>query len=216
MPFLKGRGVRVEVALTYAASKSVTAVTAANPGVATSTAHAMTNGTVGYFTGVTTGMVQLDGQAARAYNISSNSFDLQGLNTANYSAFSGTASFIPVATWATLAECDSYDLGGGAADKLNTTCLIDNITQEENGNLAAQSVTLNIKATDVASAAMAFLEAQAQAGVAVVVRITYVATGAVRVFRGEPSLPSESLSTGAVGTGSMQFSVKGVITRGAA
>jgi hypothetical protein len=215
MAFLKGRGVRVEVALTYGTSKSVTALTAANPGVATSTAHAMTNGTVGYFSGVTTGMVQLEGQAARAYNIAANTFELQGLNTTNYTAWSGTANFIPVATWGTLAECDSYDLGGGAADKIDVTCLLDTIRQEENGNLAAQSVTLNIKATDVASAAMAFLEAQAQAGTSVVVRIT-APTGAVRVFRGEPSLPSESLSTGAVGTGSLQLSVKGVITRGAA
>lgn len=215
MSFLKGRGVRIEVALTYSAAKTVTAVTQANPGVATSTAHGLANGAVGYFSGVTAGMVQLEGQAARVTNQAANTFELQGLNTGNYTAFSGTASFTAAATWATLAECDSYDLGGGAADKIDVTCLIDTIRQEENGNLAAQSVTLNVKSTDVASQAMAFLEAQAQAGTSVLVRIT-APTGAVRVFRGEPSLPSESLSTGAVGSGSLQISVKGVITRGAA
>jgi len=214
MAFLKGRGVRVEVALTYSAAKTVSAVTAANPGVATSTTHGLANGAVGYFSGVS-GMVQLEGQATRVYNQATSAFDLQGLNTANYTAFSGTCSYTPVATWGTLAECDSYDLGGGSADKLDVTCLLDTIKQEENGNLAAQSVTLNIKSTDVPSTAMAFLEAAAQSGTSVIIRIT-AATGAVRVFRGEPSLPSESLSTGAVGTGSLQLSVKGVVTRGAA
>ena len=61
---LIGRNVRIEVSKTEVAAKTVTAVSLANPGIATSTAHGLLDGSVGYFTGVT-GMSQLDGQAAR-------------------------------------------------------------------------------------------------------------------------------------------------------
>jgi hypothetical protein len=101
MANVKGRGIRVEIAATFGAPKVVTAVTKANPGVATSTAHAMANNTVGYFDGVS-GMVQLEKQACRVKNQVTNAFDLQGLNTTQYSDFV-SGNFIPVATWQTLA-----------------------------------------------------------------------------------------------------------------
>ena len=127
MPNVKGRGIRVEIAATFGTAKVVTAVTKANPGVATSTAHAMTANTVGYFDTVV-GMVQLEKQACRVKNPTANAFDLQGLNTTNYSDFT-SGNFIPVATWQTLAEATSYRFGGGSAEKLNATRLIDIVTE---------------------------------------------------------------------------------------
>ena len=106
-----GRNVRVEIATTFGTAKTVTAVTLASPGVATSTAHAMTNGTLGYWT-VSAGMVQLDGQATRVYNQSVNAFDLQGLNTTNFSAFTA-GTFTPATAFGTLAEAIGYNIGGG-------------------------------------------------------------------------------------------------------
>lgn len=206
MAVLKGRGIQVQVAATMGTAKTVTAVTLANPGVATSTAHGLTNDTVGVWSAVT-GMLQLEGQATRVKNTAANAFDLQGLNTTNYSAFTA-GTFTPVATWATLAECDQYDIGGGSADKLDTTCLIDIVKQEENGFLATQSITLNLKATDTPSAALALIEAAAQAGNRLVFRVI-LQGGAVRVFNAEPSLSGESVQAGAVGTGSISLAVKG-------
>lgn len=213
MAFLKGRGIQVQVAATMGTAKTVSAVTLANPGVATSTAHGLANDTVGVWSAVG-GMLQLEGQATRVKNTATNAFDLQGLNTTNYSAFT-SGTFTPVATWSTLAECDGVDLGGGTATKLQTTCLIDVTEQEENGFLAAQSVTLSLKATDTPSAAMAIIEAAAQAGNRLVFRIV-IPGGAVRVFNGEPSLSSESVQAGAVGTGSISVSAKGLVLKLAA
>ena len=206
MAFIKGRNIKVEVGATNGTPVTVTAVTQASPGVATATAHAQADATVGSFSGVS-GMAQLEGQAVRVDAPVTNNFTLQGLNTTNYAAFTA-GTFTPVATWQTLAECDQYDIGGGAADKTDTTCLIDIVKQEENGLLPTQSVTLNIKATDTPSTAMALIEAAAQAGNSLVFRIT-LQSGAVRVFRGEPSLAGESVQTGAVGTGSLSVAVKG-------
>lgn len=206
MANVKGRGIKVEIAATYSTGKTVTAVTQANPGVATSSAHGMANDTVGYWSSVS-GMVQLEDQATRVKNSVTNNFDLQGLNTTNYSAFTA-GTFTPVATWATLGEATSYDIGGGSSDKLDVTTLLDVVKKEEAGLLPVQNVTMNIIAQDTPSAAMALIEAAVQAQSKVTVRIT-LPTGAVRVFRGEPSLPGESVSQGAVGTGSLDFAVKG-------
>ena len=206
MANVKGRGIKVEIAATYSAPKTVTAVSLATTGVATSATHGLTNDTVGYWSSVV-GMVQLEDQATRVKNTATNNFDLQGLNTTNYSAFT-SGTFTPVATWSTMSEATSYDIGGGASDKLDVTTLLDVVKKEELGLLPVQSVTFNVIAQDTPSAAMQLIEAAVQSQGKVTVRIT-LPTGAVRIFRGEPSLPGESVSQGAVGTGSMDFAVKG-------
>ena len=213
MANVKGRGVTVAIAATYDAAKTVTAVTLASPGVATSASHGMANDTVGYF-GTVVGMAQLSYQACRVKNQATNTFELQGLNTTNYSAFTW-GTFTPVATWATLSEATSYDISGGASDKLDVTTLLDIVRKEEQGLLPVAAVTLNVIAQDTPSAAMLLLESAVQTQGGVVVRIT-LGNGAVRIFYGEPSLPGESVSQGAVGTGSLDFAAKGFVLKLAA
>lgn len=213
MANVKGRGVKVEIAATYDTPKTVTAVTQASPGVATSAAHGMANDTVGYFSGVS-GMVQLEDQACRVKNQATNTFELQGLNTTNYTAFN-SGTFTPVATWQTLAESTSYELGGGASEKLDVTTLLDIVKKEELGLLPVQSASMNVIAQDTPSAAQLVLEAAVQTQGKVTVRIT-LGNGAVRIFRGEPSTPGESVGQGAIGTGSLDFAIKGFILKLAA
>jgi hypothetical protein len=213
MPNVKGRGIRVEIAATFGTAKVVTAVTKANPGVATSAAHAMANNTVGYFDTVA-GMVQLEKQACRLKNVTTNTFDLQGLNTSQFSDFV-SGNFINVLTWQTLAEATSYRFGGGSAEKLNATRLIDIITQEELGNLPADALNLGLLAQDTPSAAMALFEAAVQTQGICIVRIT-LGNGAVRVCTIEPGLPGEDVQQGQLGTGSVDGAVKGLVLKLAA
>lgn len=213
MANVKGRGVRVEIAATYGTPRVVTAVTLASPGVATSTAHTLTNDTVGYFSAVT-GMVQLEDQACRVKNQATNTFELQGLNTSGYSAFTA-GNFIPVATWATLGEATSYSIGGGASEKLDVTTLLDIVRKEEAGLLPVSNVSINVVAQDTPSAAQLLLESAIQTQGKVVVRIV-LGNGAVRVFRAEPSIPGEDVQVGAVGTGSLDMAVKGFVLKLAA
>lgn len=213
MANVKGRGIRIEIAATYSAAKTVSAVTLANPGVATSSAHGMANDTIGYFNAVS-GMAQIEKQACRVKNQTTNTFELQGLNTTNYSAYTA-GTFIPVATWQTLAEATSYSRGGGASEKLDASRLIDIIKVEEQGQLPADGFTINILAQDTPSAAMALLEAAAQSQGSVVVRVT-LGSGAVRVLNAEPSLPGEDVQVGQLGTGSLSLAVKGYVLQLAA
>jgi hypothetical protein len=210
MANVKGRGVTVAIAATYGSPKTVTAVTTASPGVATSATHGMANDTVGYFSGVT-GMVQLEGQACRVKNQATNTFELQGLNTSGDTAFTA-GTFTPVATWATLGEATSYSLGGGASEKLDVTTLLDIVRKEELGLLPVQSVSMNVIAQTTPSAAQLLLESAVQTQGKVLVRIT-LSTGDVRIFYGEPSTPGEDVQQGAVGTGSLDFAVKGFILK---
>lgn len=213
MANVKGRGVKVEIAATYSAAKTVTAVTLASPGVATSASHGMANDTVGYFSSVA-GMVQLEDQACRVKNQATNTFELQGLNTSGYSAFTA-GDFIPVNTWATLGEATSYSIGGGASEKLDVTTLLDIVRKEEAGLLPVSNVSINVVAQDTPSAAQLLLETAIQTQGKVVVRIT-LGNGAVRVFRAEPSIPGEDVQVGAVGTGSLDMAVKGFVLKLAA
>jgi hypothetical protein len=213
MANVKGRGIRVEIAATFSSPVTVTGVSKANPGVATATAHGQPNNTVGYFNSVS-GMVQLEKQACRVKNQLANSFELQGLNTTQYSDFV-SGSFVPVATWQTLAEATSYRFGGGSAEKLNATRLIDIVTQEELGNLPADALNLALLAQDAPSPAMLLFESGVQTQGICIVRIT-LGNGAVRVCTIEPGLPGEDVQQGQLGTGSVEGAVKGLVLKLAA
>lgn len=205
---LIGRNVRVEVSKTEGTAKTVSAVTQASPGVATSTAHALTDGTVGYFDGVA-GMSQLEGQAARVDAPAANTFELQGINTTSYPAFTA-GEFTAITVWSTLSRAASYNIGGGDADKIDTTVLIDVIKQEANGLLAAQTVGFDLKLETTDEEALSLVRAAALSQAYLVFRIT-LSDGAQRVFRGQPSLPGENVGQGALGTGSFNVTVKGSV-----
>lgn len=205
---LIGRNVRVEVSKTETTAKTVTAVTQANPGVATSTAHTLTDGSVGYFNAVT-GMAQLEGQAVRLNSPDANTFQLEGINTTNYPAYTA-GTLIPITVWSTLSRAASYQIGGGEADKIDLTVLLDVIKQEANGLLAAQSVSFELKLETLDDEALGLVRAAALSQAYLVFRIT-LSDGAQRIFRGQPSLPGENVGQGALGTGSLNVSVKGQI-----
>ncbi|MCR5864651.1 phage tail protein [Aquincola sp. J276] len=214
MTTIVGRGVRVEVSKTEGTAKVVTAVSKAKPGVASSTAHALPAKSIGYFRGVE-GMVQLEGQAARLAAVTSDNFTLEDINTTDYPDFTDQAEFVPITAWATLAKATSYGIGGGDAEKLDDTSLLDDIKQEVNGLLAAQSVSIGLNAETIASEAMAIIRDAARRSAYLVFRIT-LKDGNVRVFRGQPSLPGEEVQKGALGTGSLSVTIKGFVTEGAA
>lgn len=213
MPNVQGRNVRVEVSSTFGTPVTVTGVSLANPGVATAASHGQANGTIGFFT-VTGGMPQLDGQAVRVAAAAAGTFQLQELDTTSFTAYTA-GTFTPVSAWQTLAESTSYTLGGAGADQLDASRLLDVVRQNEQGMLGAQSVTINTLSQDVPSAAERIIYSAALANSFLVFRILIGST-AVRWWRGQVSLPSEDLSQGALATGNLTTTVKGVILKGAA
>lgn len=207
MPTHKGRNCRVEIATTFGAAKTLISITNALPAVIGSTAHALTNGAIGYISAVA-GMEQLLGQAISVDNPVSNAFDAEDVDTTGYGTFT-SGTLIPVTAWATLSNIQSYDIGGGASEKLDATTLIDITKQEETGLLAAQTVTLSGR-SESQLAAIAAVRAAARNDGYVLVRIT-CSNGERRIFRGQPSLPGESLSVNQIATGGFDITVKGQV-----
>lgn len=206
MTFAKGRGVRVEIAATYASAKTVTAVSNANPGSATSTAHGLLTKTYGYFA-TATGMPQLEGQACRLGTVAANTFDLTDIDTTNYGTFTA-GSFVPVSTWVTLASATDYNKSGGEAPQDEVTVLMDEIQQNEAGLLSAESVSFSCRTLTVSDAALTLIRAAAKTAGYLTYRIT-LKDGSVRWFRGQPSLPTESLAVGGTGQTTFSTTVKG-------
>jgi hypothetical protein len=202
MTTIVGRNVKVQVALTFAAADTVTALTLANPGVATSTAHGLVNGDVGYFS-VTAGMVEIDQQAVCVDDKTNDAFDCSGVDTTGYTAWSA-GTFTAAATWATVSEAAAYSIGGGAANQLDDTRLMDLKTRNVAGLLAPQDLTIDVKNGEEDSAAMAFIEAAAKNGTNCLFKITRGST-VLRVAYGVPSIPGESVQAGGLASG--QFNV---------
>jgi hypothetical protein len=206
-----GSGVRVEIGLTESAPKTITGLTLTNPGVAACTAHGLAFGSAGYFTSIV-GMDQIDGQAARVTDTGSPSVDNFGLEDIDTSTFSAWVSgtFVPVATWSTLSQSTSYQLGGGAAKTEDVGTLIDTREKLLSIKNAAETVTIDIRSLKIDNAALAKIRSVARALGYLVFRITHPTEG-VRLFRGQPSLPGESLTQGATGTGQLSVTIRGQI-----
>ena len=204
-----GRNVRVEIAATYGAAKTVTAVTKASPGVATSTSHAMTDGTIGYFSDDVAGMEEIAGAAFSVDAPATNTFNLEGEDTSTYGTFT-SGTFIPVASWATLSTATSYEISDSAPDQIDATVLLRRIKLQEAGLLANQTITFG-NLSDAQLSAFTLLKNAAKTnGGYVVGRIT-LSNGERRIFRGQPSLPGESLSVGQKATNNLQILVKGFV-----
>lgn len=202
MTTIVGRNCKIEVALTFAAAAAFTAITKADPGVATKAAHGLSNGAVGYWS-VAAGMVELDNQAIMVNNQTANTIELAGLDTSLYSTFTA-GDFYAAATWGLLDEVGGYGVGGGAADQLNDDRLHLSVHKNIAGLNAAQDITVNIKAPEVESAALAFVQKAARNGTNVLVKITK-GTRIIRVAYGVPSLYGESADVGALATGSFNL-----------
>ena len=213
MTALVGRGVRVEIGTTEGSPIAITAMTLASPGVATATGHGLAAKSLGYLASVG-GMVQLEGQAVRLNPVTSNNFTLEDIDTTAYPAWTA-GNIIPITAWATLGRTTGYDSGGGAGDKLDDTTLLDDIKQELQGQLAAQTITFNLNASTISDAGMTKLRQLARGASYAVFRIT-LKDGNVRFLRGQPSLPGESVQKGAIGTGNFSVTVRGFICEGAA
>jgi Phage tail tube protein, TTP len=107
-----------------AAADTITALTKANPGVATSTAHGLTNGQ--YVRLTASGMYQVDGRIFRVANVTANTFELEGEDTTNYATFvSGTAEQITFGT--TLGSGLTVNVSGGEPEFADVTTIHDSI-----------------------------------------------------------------------------------------
>ena len=106
-------GATLAVGSAYGSVLTITAVTNANPAVATSTAHGLANGD---FFVLTSGWNRLTGRVFRAANVTANTFEIEGVNSSSvtdYPAGTGIGSCKEVTTWTQISQVLEFSTGGG-------------------------------------------------------------------------------------------------------
>lgn len=119
----KTQGSTVAVGTATAATKVITAITAAAPPVVTSAAHGYANGDIVYLDAIV-GMVQLNKRVFVVANQAANTFELKGVDGSAYSAYvsGGTAA---KKTMTAIGECRAVGPGfDGEATEIDVTHLL--------------------------------------------------------------------------------------------
>lgn len=120
-----GTNIVLAVQSTLGSPTTITAISLANPAVVTSTAHGYANGDY-LVLSITSGMAQLDQQAVRLANITSNTYELEGVSTVSSAAFvTGTAT--KVTAFATFDKAQDITAPNPAPTKLDVTTLLDTV-----------------------------------------------------------------------------------------
>lgn len=208
----KGRNCKLEVAATFAAAIQPTALTKASPGAATKTTHGMAAGTIGYWT-VATGMVELDGWVGSVQGVAADTWNVERTDTTSMTTWASSSgnTFTPVATWTTVSQATQYSIGGGGADEIDVSRLIDTVHQIDYGLLTAETVSIEVL-NDMQAAGLVAIEAAARAGTSMVFRLTLSNTER-RVFRGVVTIPTETQGISQAATGTFSVAVKGPVLR---
>lgn len=110
-----------------AATKTITAITKANPGVASSTSHGYSNGDIVFLEIL--GMRQINQRAVRVVGVAADTFQLEGVDTTLFDTFtSGTAGKVTMGT--TITSATNVTADGGEFDFIDTTTIHDNAKSE--------------------------------------------------------------------------------------
>jgi hypothetical protein len=157
--------------------------------------------------------VEAHEQAVLTDNADTDTFELAGLNTTNYSTFTA-GDLIAAASWGVITEAYNYSVPDASASPIPDTRLSDVKERNVAGLLGPQDLTIQIRAPETMSTGLAYVSSQAIAGGKVLIKISKVSTGTVlRVAYGEPSLPGESVDVGSGGTGSFNLIVPGFVLK---
>lgn len=138
-------GTVLSIAASYGTVKTITAITNANPGVATSTAHGFANGDI---LEVTSGWSKINGRPVRVAAQATNTFNLEGIDTTSTSRFpvgGGAGSTVrSVLTWVSIPQILEATYQGGEGQFLTYAFLEDTDDRQIPTTKSAQSITLSI------------------------------------------------------------------------
>lgn len=114
------KNVAIAMQSAIASPETITGITKANPGVVSSTAHGYTNGDTIYLD--VQGMHQVNGRAVRVAGATTDSYQLEGVDTTLFDTFStGTSAKVTMGTSITTAT--SINGSGGDFDFEDTTTI---------------------------------------------------------------------------------------------
>lgn len=137
-------GAIVSLATTYASAITITAVTNANPGVASATAHGLANGDLVY---VVSGWSNLNNRVVRVASSAANTFALEGIDTSSttlYPAGSGTGTVTKISAFTQVSQIMGFTTSGGDQQFANYSFLEQNFETQIPTIFSAQSISIDI------------------------------------------------------------------------
>lgn len=176
----KWSNVAVAMQSTLGNALTVTAITKASPGVATSTAHGLQNGD--YVILKVLGMSQVNNRVFRVSGVTANTFNLEGEDTTSFDTFtSGTAQKVTFGTSITTAT--SVNASGGDFDFIDTTTIHATAKTQIPGLANPSSFSFE-NIWDVSDAALIAMKAASDQQAERAFRFTFGSGGQIMVFNG--------------------------------
>ena len=202
-------GVILSLATAYGASRTVTAVTNANPAVATtSAAHGITNGT---FIEVVSGWNEINNSIVRVSGASGSVLAYEGVNATNtalYPAGSGGGSIRDITTWTQIQQIVGATTSGGEMQFTTFSFLEQNFESQLPTQASAQSIAIEI-ADDPALAGYIALRNASRSRALTAMRAA-LPDGSVILYNGYVSLnETPTFNKGEIMTVTATFSLQG-------
>lgn len=174
------KNVAVTMQSAIASAKTISAITKASPGVATSTAHGYSNGDYVYLD--VNGMHQLNEKVVRVANVTTDTFEIEGVDTTSFDTFtSGTAKEITYGT--SVVTALTISASGGDFDFIDITTIHDAIKKQMPGMPNAISFEMD-HIWDPADAGQIAMKAASDIQERRAVKFTFGTGGKVLVFSG--------------------------------
>jgi hypothetical protein len=202
----KWQGSSVQIQTGFSATKAVTGISKANPGVVTATAHGILDGQVFRVAGVT-GMTEVNDALYVASGVTANTVALTDTNTTNYATYVSGGTLAP-ATYSDFCELTGFDQEDGTAEEIDVTTICSTSKEFEVGLADSGSVTLSYNYAG-AETAQAALRAAKLSGETISLIVTLPKSGGRLVMFGVVQSQSLNGGNGGVWTGSAQIKLSG-------
>jgi hypothetical protein len=200
-------GAIVSLATTYGSAKTVTAITNANPGVASSTSHGLNNGDI---LSMVSGWSNLNNRVVRVAGSATNTFNLEGVDTTSTTLFpagSGAGTATPITAFTQISQIMGFTTSGGDQQFANFSFLEQNFETQIPTIFSAQSIQLEI-ADDPSLAGYQALKAASDARAVRVLKLQ-LADGSLILYQGYVSFnETPTLNKGQVMTVNATFSLQ--------
>lgn len=137
-------GSTVFVGAALAAEKKVTAITNANPAVATATAHGLANGE---YVLVSSGWGKLDGRVVKVEKVNENDFKLLDIDTTDTEKFpvgGGVGDVKKVSSWVQVRQVLEFSIQGGEQQYANFSYLEDDFERQLPSSRSAMSLNMRL------------------------------------------------------------------------
>jgi hypothetical protein len=209
MSFYFPEGSTIQVSSTFAASKTISALTNANPAAATSTSHGYSDNDEVLYEG---GWEDFDESVFMVNQTDANTFELLGMNSSNTSfnaAGAGVGTAKKISDWITIPQVLTVNSQGGGARFTNVQLLSKRNAQAIPTGFEATTITLTL-AHDPADANYQSLLALSRAGTKVAIKMA-IGGGALLYGYGYISISEvPSLTVGQVNSVTAALSLLGV------